>query len=173
MAIPQDARHIANQAGDFAPQHQNAFMIEIAGLDGDDKDLIVLSLHNLDMPGESNEIVEIPYGNETRKVAGKAVFEDFPLVVKDWVDRDTRAAVMRWRRQVYDSRTGNVGLPSAYKKRAEIILMASDGTHQRKAVIIGVWPSALNPGSLSNEGADQVLIEMTLTCDRTEWNLDS
>lgn len=171
MAIPQDARHIANQAGDFVPQHQNNWVIEIAGLDGDDKDLIVLSLVSSALPPEANNIIELPYGNETRKVAGKAVFEDVPLIVRDYVDRDVRGALIRWRRQVYDARTGNVGLPSEYKKTAEMILQASNGTQFRAVQMIGIWPSALNPGVVDMASADPVQIEMTLTYDRSVWNL--
>lgn len=171
MAIPQDARHIANQAGDFVPQHRNNWVIEIADLDGDDKDLIVLSLVSSALPAESNNIVELPYGNETRKVAGKAVFEDIPLIVRDYVDRETRAALIRWRRQVYDARTGNVGLPSEYKKTGEMILQATNGTQFRSVRLIGLWPSAMNPGELDMASDEPVEIEMTLTYDRSEWLL--
>lgn len=169
MAAPQDARHIANQQGDFVPQHQNAWSIEIAGLDGDDKDLIVLSLLSSNLPTESNNIVEIPYGNETRKVAGKATFEDIPLIVHDYVDRETREALIRWRRQVYDTRSGNVGLPSDYKKTAEVILQDTSGGNLRKVRIHGVWPSTMNPGVLDMASDDPIQIEMTLTYDRAEW----
>jgi len=171
MPVPQDSRHIANQEGDFAPQHQNQWMLEIAGLDGDAKDLIVLSLHSAALPTETSNIVEIPYGNETRKAAGKVTFEDIPLVVKDWVDRGTRKAIMDWRRSVYDPDTGNVGVPSAYKKKAEIIIMAPDGTLERKCEITGVWPSSVNGGTLDNTADEQVLIEVTLTYDKAKWNL--
>lgn len=171
MAIPQDARHIANQAGDFVPQHQNNWLIEIAGLEGDDKDLIVLSLVSSALPQEANNIIELPYGNETRKVAGKAVFEDIPLVVRDYVDRDVRGALIRWRRQVYDSRTGVVGLPSSYKKTGELIMQATDGSSLRAVQLIGLWPSTMNPGAFDMASADPVQIEMTLTYDRSNWLL--
>lgn len=169
MAIPQDARHIANQSGDFVPQHQDNYVVEIAGLEGDDKDLIVLSLLSTNLPTESNNIVEIPYGNEVRKVAGKAAFEDIPLIVHDYVDRAVRAALVRWRRQVYETRTGNVGLPSDYKKTGEIILQATNGTSFRTVRLIGLWPSTMNPGALDMSADEVVQIEMTLTYDRAEW----
>lgn len=171
MAVPQDARHIANQEGDFVPQHQDNWLIEIAGLDGDDKDLITLSLLSSNLPTESNNIVEIPYGNEMRKVAGKAIYEDIPLIVHDYVDRDIRGALVRWRRLVYDTRTGNVGLPTNYKRTASMILQATDGTLTRTVDLIGVWPSAMNPGALDMASDEAVQIEMTLTYDRALWAL--
>lgn len=169
MAIPQDARHIANQQGDFVPQHADNWMIEIGGLEGDDKDLIILSLMTLNLPPEKNNVVVMDYGNEQRKVAGKAIFDDIPLKVRDYVDRQTRAALMRWRRLVYDQATGNVGLPSQYKKVGEIIMQATNGTLTRSVKLHGVWPSALNPGTLDMTSDAPVEIEMTLTYDRAEW----
>lgn len=171
MAIPQDARHIANQEGDFAPQHQNNWMIEIADLEGDDKELIVLSLISGALPPEGNNEIELPYGNETRYVAGKAVYETIPLIVRDYVDRDIRGALMRWRRQVYDPETGNVGLPSAYKKNADMIIQASDGSISRQVRLIGLWPKDMNPGVVDMTSADPIQIEMTLRFDRAVWKL--
>lgn len=171
MAIPQDARHIANQEGDFVPQHQNNWLIEIAGLEGDDRDLIVLSLVSSNLPTEANNIVELPYGNEMRKVAGRATYEDIPLIVRDYVDRDVRGALVRWRRLVYDAETGNVGLPSQYKKNAQMILQATDGSQLRAVRLIGVWPSNMNPGAVDMAADDPVQIEMTLTYDRAIWAL--
>jgi hypothetical protein len=72
---------------------------------------------------------------------------------------------------VYDTTTGNVGLPSNYKKTAEIILQATDGTHVRTVRLIGIWPSALNPGALDMSSDAPVEIEATLTYDRAEWLL--
>jgi len=171
MPIPLDARHIANQQGDFAPQHQNNWMLEVAGLDGDDKDLIVLSLVSSALPNESNDEVEIPYGNEKRYVAGQATYETIPLVVNDYVDREVRTALLNWRRQVYDPETGLVGLPSEYKKEGEIIIMASNNTQQRICRLIGLWPQAMNGGTLDMTSADPVQIELTLRYDRSVWKL--
>jgi len=168
MAVPQDARHIAAGDGGFVPQHANNWIIEIAGLEGDDRDLLVLSLHSSNLPTESNNVVEVPYGNQVRKVAGKQIFEDIPLIVKDFVDRETRDAVRRWRRQVSDPVTGNVGLPSDYKKKADMILQATNGTSLRTIPLVGVWPSEYNGGALDMESDEQVLIELTLTYDRVD-----
>ena len=169
MAIPQSANHIANQRGDFAPQHQNSWVLEIAGLDGDAKELIVLSLQEGALPNESNEVIQIKYGNESRKVAGKVELAEMPLKVVDWVDKKTRKAVQDWRKQVYDPETGNVGLPASYKKTASIILFASDGTRAREVRLTGLWPSAVVGGSLNMASADIVKIEVTLQYDKAQW----
>lgn len=169
MGIPQDARHIANQEGDFAPQHQNNFAVEIGGLDGDGKDLIVLSLVSGALPPEASEEIELPYGNESRWVAGKIQYESIPLVVRDYVDRAVRQTLIDWRKQVYDPTTGNVGLPSQYKKTGDIILYSSEASIKRTCRLKGLWPQALNPGTLDMTGADNVQIELTLRYDLIEW----
>jgi len=171
MALPQSAQHIANAQGDFAPQHQNNWMLEISGLPGDGKDLILLSLVSSALPTETSETIEIPYGNSVRKVAGKTTFESIPLVVNDFVDRDVRAALMAWRAQVYEPNTENVGRPSAYKKEGSLVLQASDGTLSRKCRLQGLWPSSLNGGTLDMSSAEPVQIELTLEYDKAIWDL--
>ncbi len=131
MVAPLDARHIAAQNGAFTPQHASNWVLEISGLEGDGKDLLVLSLSSAKLPKEVNEVIKLPYGNEERKVAGKATFEEIPLVVNDWVDRAVRATCQAWRKLVYDPETGAVGLPANYKKQGELILYASDGSRKR------------------------------------------
>ena len=172
MTAPQDARHLANQNGDFTPQHQNQWLLEIAGLPGaDDRDLIFLSLMNFELPKESSVEHELRYGNEVRYVAGQNEYEAIPLIVRDYVDRAVRAAMIAWRRLVYDPATGNVGLPKNYKKTANIVLSASDGSFLRSCRLIGAWPQSLNAGTLSMESADPVQIESNLRYDRIEWDL--
>lgn len=171
MPLPLDARHIANQTGDFAPQHANHWTIEIAGLDGDDRDLIEMSIMTGALPTETNEVIEMKYGNETIKVAGAVTVESIPLVVRDYVDRDIRGALIRWRRQVYDAETGLIGLPSEYKKSASVIVYASNNTKLRKCRLIGLWPSALNEGTLDQSSSEPIEIEMTLEFDRHVWSL--
>ncbi len=171
MAVPQDARHIANQAGDFVPQHGNSWVLEVAGLDGDDKDLILLSLESLTLPAEESEDNEIRYGNEKRYVAGANTYDETTLVLKDWVDRKTRRALVEWRRLVYDPATGNVGLPANYKRTATVILQDTSGGQTRTCRYIGIWPRRLEGGELSMESSDQVKISVTFRYDRIEWTL--
>ncbi len=171
MGLPVDARHIANANGDFAPQTQDSWIIEIADLEEDDAELIRLSVQSSNLPTEMNDVMVIPHGNSESKYAGKFHVEDVPIVVKDFVDRKVRQALIRWRRLVSNPDTGAIGLPSTYKRRVDMILQAQDGTLQRKCTLIGTWPSMLNPGILDHSSSDQVLIEMTLTYDRPKWTL--
>lgn len=171
MAVPLDARHIANAAGDFAPQMQNNFMLEIPGLEGDDKDLILLSVQASALPKEATNVVTLPYGNTEAKVAGRTTHEDVPITVRDFVDRETRAALLRWRRTVHDPATGITGLPSAYKKTINLVLVSSDNSVTRVCKFQGAWPSSMDGGTVDHTSDEPVLIEMTLTYDFPDYDL--
>lgn len=171
LTNPQAADHLAGEAGTFEPQRQNNFSIEIA-LGAADKDLIVMGLQAAPLPNESNDEIEIQYQNEKRYVAGQYTVDSTTLTVRDFVDQDTRGAIMRWRKQVYDPATGQVGLAKNYKKRANIVMTAPDGSEQRVCKLIGVWPQAVSGGNLSHDGADNVIIEVTLKVDKVIWELD-
>lgn len=170
MTLPLDAAHVANSEGDYAPQHQNIFKLEISGLEGGDDQLISLSLVSTALPKYISEIIPIKYGNEERYVAGQVTTEDIPLVVRDYVDKDVRGAIRRWRAQVYNPTTGAVGKPSAYKKTASIVLYAPDGTSERVCTLFGVWPVQDVGGDLSHDGSDTLLMETTLKYDSFEWS---
>ena len=171
LTNPESADHIAQEAGSFEPQRQNNFSFE-ASLGAADKDLIVLALHGLTLPNESNEEMEIPYQNEKVYVAGGATFEGLTLTVKDFVDQDVRGALLRWRALVYDPVTGKVGKAKDYKKKASIIMAGPDGDDVRVCQLKGTWPQALNGGTLDHSAqGEQVLIEVTLRFDKPLWNL--
>lgn len=171
LTNPQSADHIAAEAGTFEPQRQNNFSVEIA-LPGADKDILVMSTQGFPLPNESNDEVEIQYQNEKRYVAGMYNLDTTSLTLRDYVDVDTRGAVMRWRKQVYDPATGKVGLAKDYKKTAYLVLTAPDGTQQRLCKLKGAWPQQVTGGSLEMSSAEQVQIEVTLRFDKVIWLLN-
>jgi hypothetical protein len=169
LTNPQAADHIAAEAGTFEPQRQNNFKLEIP-LPGTDKDYISMALHGFTLPQQTNEVVEVEFQNETRKVAGKATVEEGTMILKDFVDVDTLGAVLRWRKQVYDPQTGNIGRASDYKKTGYVILTGPDGEDERVAKLIGVWPSADPSFDMNMEGSDKILLEVPIQIDKNDWS---
>lgn len=165
---PQSADHIAGSAGAFEPQRQNNFTVEIP-LGGADKDVIVMSCQSIALPTESNDEVEIQFQNERRYVAGQYLVESVPFIVRDYVDQDTRDAVLRWRQLVRDRASGNIGLAKDYKKNALIVMSGPDGSSERICTLIGCWPQSVNFGQLDYAGSEQVMIELTLRFDDCDW----
>lgn len=166
---PTSADHLAAEAGSFEPQRANNFSVEIA-LGESDRDLISMGLDGFTIPAVSNESIEIHYQNEVRKVAGKASVEDGSLKLKDFVDQDTRGAILRWRKLVYDQATGKIGLAKNYKKTVNVVMTAPDGTSVRVAKLKGVYPSADPATDLAMEGSDKVLMEVPLSVDKVDWS---
>lgn len=169
LTNPMSADHLAGAAGQFEPQRSNNFTVEIA-LGGQDRDLLIMSLQSASLPSERNDEIPINFGNEVRYVAGKASVDPISMNVTDYVDSGTRDAVMRWRKQVYDKETGNVGRAADYKKTADLILMAPDGSSRRVCRLIGVWPVSVSGGQLSFENAGLMQIEVSLRCDKAIWD---
>jgi hypothetical protein len=165
-----NADHIAQQAGGFEPQRQNNFSLEILGLTGNDKDLISLALSGIsEIPGAENATIEIAYQNEKRYVAGPAVVGPFTLSLVDYVDMGVRDAVLRWRSQVYDPTTGNIGLAKNYKKLGNLILNAPDDSSYRVGQLIGIWPNTDPKGGLDMNSGEKVLMEIPIVVDKVIW----
>lgn len=170
LTNPQSADHIAAEGGTFEPQRQNNFSLEVA-LGAADRDLIEMALQGLTVPATINEQVIVQYKNEQRKVAGQATVEDGNLALVDYVDQDTRGAIMRWRKQVYDPETGKLGLAKNYKKTANIILEGPDGATKRVGKLVGVYPPQDPTIDLNMESSDKVLMEVPLSVDKIIWDL--
>jgi hypothetical protein len=166
-----NANHIAAKGGTFEPQRTNNFLVEIAGLEGDDQNYLVLSTQAITLPNETSELIEVRYMNEVRKVAGQTTHEDISWTIRDWVDVAARDALMRWRRQVANPETGGVGLASTYKKEGSVVFVGPDGVTERVMALQGVWPQSIAPGSFDHESSDKVIIEVTLAIDKAVYEL--
>lgn len=163
------ADHIAQEAGSFEPQRNNNFSLEIP-LDGADRDLIVVGLHGITLPVQSNTSIKVEYQNESRKVAGVAEVQDGEMMLKDFVDQDTFGAILRWRKKVYDPKTGSIGLAKNYKKTCNLILHAPDGTEKRVGKLIGVFPLADPDFQGSFESNEKRIMNVPLSIDKIDWS---
>ena len=175
------ANHIGGVGGGFEPQRVNNALMYIAGLDGAaasatpagqasevprENDL-VLSLSTFPIPKRTMGIIEIGYLNEKRKFAGNPTYDDLSVVYKDYVDRKTAKLLWIWNYQVHNPETGKTGLASVYKKNGWVSLFDPSGGTERQYKLIGVWPSAFDPGDIDMTGEDSINITVTLTIDKT------
>ena len=170
--MPLNADHIAAQSGAFEPQRQNNFSIEFYGLDGDDKNIFILALKSIDsIPGHENAPVILKYQNEERRVAGPATTTGCTIALHDFVDQETRNAMLRWRRKVYDPATGAMGLAKDYKKEGAVILHAPDGSNERVCRLIGSWPDKDPKGALNMNTTEPVQLDLSISVDKVQWDL--
>ena len=161
-----NANFLAPSKGFFEPQRQFNWALEIALDDAGDQQLIVQGLETFDGVSESNEEIELQYANEKRYVAGQATYEAAPLVLKDMVNIGIAAAIIRWRRQVYNPETGSIGLARDYKKNADFTIVAPDQSSVRIWKFVGMWPQAVKYGSMDMTASEKVTIEVTLRYDK-------
>ena len=156
------ADHIAAEKGAFEPQRKNNFSLRMQVLGR----VIQQSLSQFPFPKEVNDPIVVNFGNEQRKVAGRATFDNLDLVVKDFADQPVMSTLIAWRRLVYDPTTGKIGLAKDYKKHGEIVMFAPNGTLERTWKIQGVWPSRMDPGGGDMEANSQNLVTIVLSVDK-------
>ncbi len=157
--------HIAQQAGQFTPQLQNQFSIEIHGLPGQDSDTLILGVAGGAIPESSFEKVTIDYVNKQVHMAGKIIVGTTSLRVRDFIDSETRDALWRWYQLTGDPKTGSMGLPADYKRDGTIVLFGPDGSHERLWKMEGLFIESANWGDLDHATVDNLVMEATLSVD--------
>ena len=167
------ANHIGSTGGNHEPQRPNNALLYIVGLGstvgagaGGKDDAITLSLSSFPLPKVTNNPIEVAYLNEKRKFAGNPVFDDLTIVMKDYIDIGTGAILQKWRYEVYNPETGQIGLAAKYKKAGLIKMYGPNGEFDREIELVGCWPSALDLGEIDMTSEDAVQISMTLTYDK-------
>lgn len=191
MPLRMSASHLGRISDElaFEPQRENNGLIVVYGQYGwgwpvgvGTDAAITLSLESFDLPTETNAVLEMHYMNELQKAPSKGRLEDFEVTIKDSVDQEVAAALLQWRRRVYNptltggglpgpglrkiSGQGGLGLCRDFKTSADILLMGPNGGFQRSYSLDGVWPSSLKHGQIDMRSEAQVMLTITLQADR-------
>jgi hypothetical protein len=160
------ASHLAPAGGFFEPQRRNNWSLEIALDDPGDQVLIVQGIQSFDGVRVSSEEISLEYANERRYVAGKTEYQTATLRLLDFVDAGTASAIIKWDRLVRNSETGSVGLARDYKKNADLVMGAPNGSTIRIWKLIGLWPQAVEYGEFDMRSSEPVEVSATLRYDR-------
>lgn len=168
MVDKLNADHLAAQAGAFEPQRSYNWLLELTGaaVSSDDAEIIRLSLDSFAAPEEKNEPIEDHFLNESRFVPGKVSYETIPLVISDYVDVQTAAAMKRWSQKVQNPNTGKTGLAKDIKVEGRLLLFAPDGTLERVWILSGMYPEGRKWGELDMSSNEAVKIECTMRYDK-------
>lgn len=192
MPINMSAAHLGRVADElaFEPQRRDNGIIVVYDVYGwgwphgiGGEAAITLALQTFQLPSESNAVLEMNYMNEVQKAPSKARLEALEIEIKDFVDVEIAAALVQWRRRVYNPTIdgggtpspapnhrfppmGGLGLCKDFKTTADILLMGPNGGYQRSYTLSGVWPSALKHGEIDMSSSDQVMLTVTLQADR-------
>lgn len=173
MAITKlGASHLASDG--YEVQRTNNFEVVISGIgeltgNVNDTRTVTLSLESGFLPAEQSSDQELHYANTLVHVAGTTTYSGGSIVVKDIISEkeDMEQIIINWRKSVYDPDTDKVGLAFNYKKDARVIQYAPDGSMERTWKLIGVFPIAVNYGTLDySSGGAIKTIEVTLSYDK-------
>jgi hypothetical protein len=164
------ADHIAGAGADgaFEPQRTNNFELVVSPPGGGNGDILQLSIKAFPLPKQETSVIEIPYGNEIRKAAGRTTYAPLEATFHDYVDQDTLQILNNWRLRVYNPKNGSVGWAKEYKVEGTLLLFGPDGESTRSWTLKGLWPSSLDPGSPDMENAEKNLISCTFAIDKAE-----
>jgi hypothetical protein len=153
--------------GVYEPQRTNGALLYVTNIGaGGIDEVLTLSLKTFALPKVTNNPQMAQYLNEKRKFAGMPEWDDLPITFHDYVDLKTLTTLLAWRNQVYDPRTGKVGLKSQYAKNGFIKCFAPNGDFERQWDLIGIWPSNLDPGEIDMQGEDFVTITCNFVIDK-------
>lgn len=145
---------------------QYNWALDIALDSAGDQSLIVQGLESFDGFTVDMGEIELSTGNEKRYVSGKATFQESTLVLKDFVDAGVAEAMNRWFTEVYNARTGSVGLAANYKKQADLTITSPDNGQARIWKFIGMWPKSFKHGPFDMTSEDKAVIECVMRFDK-------
>jgi hypothetical protein len=112
------------------------------------------------IPGKTISPIEVKYLNNTIKVAGDALFEDWTITVLNDEDYSIRAAFELWQEGIKNnSQAVGDGALTDYFRTATVIQLNRDGSENTAAkyTMYNLWPTSVDPMDLGFENADTIL----------------
>ena len=148
------AYHLANNPELYEPQRKNNFELQVTGLEDlaniyntefdtakiqNAADIIRFSLAKGFVPSFAQSPIEIAYGNNKIKFAGKPEWQNGDIQLNDYIGAHTKEVMLAWQRLSYNPKTQKVGRAKDYKKTAYLVEYAPDGEIVRTWLIKGCW----------------------------------
>lgn len=174
--------HLAMNPRNFEPQRENAFQFIVTDIDnivnvsanvGDATNTIAnaqevlrYSLVSATVPTFSQNVEQISRGNATLKFAGKPEFNALTLVFNEFVDSDSKGALLSWQAKSYNAKSQGIGDVSDYKKDCYLLEYTQNYEKLiRTWHIVGGWIKGIDDGSFSHDSSGLKTITATLEYD--------
>lgn len=164
--------HMLGQDG-YVPLTTNNFEIRIYNIDGtsptENADVLTLSTASIGNLEEAQDSIPVHYANGVVKYPAKVVPNDVSWTLNCFCEPGVLKELRKWRKQVWDSKEELIGLPSQYMKT--VYFVRYDGQKNVRDVIKcpGTWISALNNGSMDQQGGEVVQVSVTLVISKIEY----
>ena len=148
----------------YVPLTTNNFEIRIYNMDGttpsEFSDLLTLSTDEVSEISESEDDIEVHYGNGIIKFPGKVSYDNVDWTLNCYCEPNVLESLRAWRTQVYDPITEKMGLPSQYMR--QVFFIKYDGQGRVRDIIRapGTWIKDLKNGSMTQEGG---LVKVSVT----------
>jgi len=164
---------LAQAQGAWNPQKKNMGMLEleINNLVPGGKEILILSLQEFTVPGREVGKNPLPYLNGRVHYptapealgAVSATFRDFP-------ETGARRVLHQWFQLVYNESTGLMLPPSLLKVRGHLVLFAGDGTFERSATLLGLWPTKAPEVAIDFSAGDHMTMAIDFSVDSIVWD---
>jgi len=129
-------------------------------------EVLQFAIQQFPLPKSDNALVEVKHMNEMRKFAGAPSFQDLQVTFIDYIDLDTAAVMKAWRLLVYNPMNGKIGWKRQYAASGHANLYGPNGQFVRTWNLIGVWPTAYDPGETDQTSDDVLRISCTFAIDK-------
>lgn len=114
-------------------------------------DILTLSTQSVGGLTTNIPAINVSYGNNTIKFAGKPEYTDISIVYRDFIGMQTERILMAWSKLVYNPATEKVGRASIYKQNGYLLEFSPDGTNLKTWQLQGAWPGNVSFGDYSND----------------------
>jgi hypothetical protein len=135
------------------------------------KEILILSLQEFTVPGREVGTAELPYLNGRVKYPTapnalgniSATFRDFP-------EKGTRRVLHQWFQLVYNETTGLMLPPGLLKVRGHLVLFAADGTSERSATLLGLFPTKEPEVAVNFSSGEHMTMQIDFSVDCVIWD---
>lgn len=143
---------------EYEPLRKNRFLMRFPS----DLGIQEWWVSNTVRPNISIGETEIPFLNTSNWVAGKYVWEQINVTLRDPIGPSASQAVMEWVRLHAESVTGRMGYAVAYKRDVQLQMLDPTGTTVSLWICKNCQIVSSNFGDLSYEDDGLATIELTL-----------
>lgn len=154
----------------WVPLTTNNFEIRIYNMDGssptENADLLTLTTDEIGNITEDQDTIIVHYGNGSIKFPSKVSYGDVTWTLNCYCEPNVINELREWRRKVFDPATERMGLPSEYMRQVYFIRYDGQGNVRDALRAPGVWPGALDNGSMQQTGGEVVKVSLPLHISR-------
>lgn len=147
----------------------NLYKVEIDGIDGK----LQFVCKAAQLPGKNINPIEVPYLNNTLKVAGDPTFDDLSITILNDEDYLIRHQIEQWMEGIKNNaRAVGAETSSDYFRQVHVIQLGRDGEELDNAhyVFYNAWPSSLAAVDLGFDSKDTIT-ESSVTIAYSHWEL--